>query len=52
MDKQRIFKKMCLIRHFEYELLKAYEQKRIPGVIYLSIGQEAPSATLSGLTPG
>jgi len=43
---------MCLVRHFEFEVAKAYENGLIPGHIYLSVGQESPSATISTLNEG
>jgi pyruvate dehydrogenase E1 component alpha subunit len=43
---------MCLIRHFELQVAQAYEQQMTPGPVYLSVGQEAPAATLSMLTRG
>ena len=52
MDRQEIFRKMCLTRYFEYQVAEAYTKKLVPGVIYLSVGQEAPSATISQLTQG
>ena len=52
MDIQTVFRKMCLIRHFELHAAQAYEQKLTPGTVYLAVGQEASSATVSMLTPG
>jgi pyruvate dehydrogenase E1 component alpha subunit len=52
MDIQVIFKKMCLIRHFELHTMQAFDYKLLPGPIYLSIGQESPSAAVSMLTKG
>ena len=52
MDQQEIFRKMCLTRYFEHQVAEAYTRKLVPGVIYLSVGQEAPSAVISQLTPG
>lgn len=43
---------MCLIRHFELQLAEAVKKGLIPGSVYLSVGQEAPSATISTLTKG
>lgn len=42
-----ILKKMFLIRSFEKELIKAHNNNQIHTPIYLSIGQESPSATVS-----
>jgi len=42
-----IFRKMCLIRNFEKEVIKAHNNNRIHTPVYLSIGQEAISATVS-----
>ncbi len=52
MDKAEIFRRMCLIRYFELETAEAQKQGHLPGPIYLSVGQEAPSATISMLTEG
>ncbi len=42
-----IFQKMSLIRNFEKEVIKAHNNNRIHTPVYLSIGQESPSATVS-----
>ncbi|MEM0465194.1 MAG: thiamine pyrophosphate-dependent enzyme [Candidatus Pacearchaeota archaeon] len=42
-----IFKKMCIIRYFEKEVIKAYNIGKINTPVYLSIGQESISATIS-----
>lgn len=52
MDRDRVFRKMCLTRQFELQAAQAYEQDRIPGPVYLSVGQESPSAVVSELTAG
>ena len=52
IDKNEVFRRMCLIRHFELQVAKAKDQGLLPGPIYLSVGQEAPSATISLLTAG
>lgn len=52
MNLEEIFKKMCLIRHFEIQAAKAVEKKLLPWFVYLSVGQEAPSAVVSTLTTG
>ena len=52
LDRQAVFRKMCLIRQFELRVIEATRQGAIPAVVYLSIGQEAVSATLSELTAG
>lgn len=51
LDLQAVFRKICLIRYFEHQVIEACQQKKVPGVVYLSVGQEAVSATLSDLTP-
>jgi TPP-dependent pyruvate/acetoin dehydrogenase alpha subunit len=45
-----IFRKMCLIRYFELQVVEAVKGNLIPGPVYLSVGQEAVSATISTLT--
>jgi pyruvate dehydrogenase E1 component alpha subunit len=52
MNVQDVFRRMCLIRHFEYQVAAAYEQKRCHAPVYLSVGQEACAATVSTLTEG
>jgi len=52
MDLKEIFKKMCLIRHFELKTAEKVSEKLLPWLVYLSAGQEAPSATISTLTEG
>ena len=52
MDLQGIFKKMCLIRHFELQVAEAARKDLLPGPVYLSVGQESPSAAISALTKG
>lgn len=48
----KIFRKMCLCRHFEQETMEAVRENQIPGPVYLSIGQEAAPASISLLTAG
>ena len=48
----KIFRKMCLIRHFELQVIEAVKCNLIPGPVYLSVGQEAVSASISTLTEG
>lgn len=43
---------MCLARFFEQETAVAYKEGLIPGSVYLSVGQEVPSAVISDLTKG
>jgi pyruvate dehydrogenase E1 component alpha subunit len=43
---------MCLVRHFELQVAGAVKKGLIPGLVYLSVGQEAPSAIISTLTQG
>lgn len=50
MNSPEVFRRMCLIRYFEYRVAEAYEQKRCPAPVYLSVGQEACAATVSMLT--
>lgn len=52
INKAEVFRRMCLIRHFELQTAEAHKQGFLPGPIYLSVGQEAPSATISMLTTG
>ncbi len=52
MNLQEIFRRMCLIRYFELQVAEAVKKKIIPWLAYLSVGQEAPSATISTLTKG
>jgi len=49
---KEIFKRMCLIRYFELQVADAVKRKLVPGPVYLSIGQETISATISILTEG
>ena len=41
---------MCLIRYFELQVAEAVKSELTPGPVYLSVGQEAISATISTLT--
>lgn len=52
IDLKEIFRRMCLIRYFELEVAEALKKELIPGLTYLSVGQEAISATISTLTKG
>lgn len=52
MNLIEIFKKMCLIRYFELQAGEAVRRNLIPGPVYLSVGQEAISSTISTLTSG
>ena len=52
MDLQEIFRRMCLIRYFEYQVAEAYQQKLCHAPIYLGVGQEACAGTVSTLTGG
>lgn len=47
---KEIFRKMCLIRYFELQVVEAVKNNLVPGPVYLSVGQEAISATISTLT--
>ncbi len=47
---KEIFRKMCLIRYFELQVVEAVKGNLIPGPVYLSVGQEAISASISTLT--
>lgn len=42
-----IFKKMCFIRNFEKQVIKAHNNNKIHTPVYLSIGQESISSTVS-----
>ena len=42
-----LFKKICLIRYFEFNVKEAYDQKLIKMPIYLSVGQESIVSALS-----
>lgn len=49
-DKQtllRIYKKIYAAREFDFNVIKAVEEKRIIAPVYLSLGQEAVAAALS-----
>jgi TPP-dependent pyruvate/acetoin dehydrogenase alpha subunit len=46
-----IFKRMCEIRYFELELVRAMKADLIDCPVYLSIGQESIAASLSVLCP-
>ncbi|MBU2541499.1 MAG: hypothetical protein KJ593_06330 [Candidatus Omnitrophica bacterium] len=52
LNLEEIFRKMCLIRYFEFQVVEAVKKNLVPGVVYLSVGQEAISATMSALTEG
>lgn len=47
-----MFKRMCLTRYFELELIKAYKAGFIHCPIYLSIGQESISASIATVISG
>ena len=43
-----MFNRMCLIRYFEIQVKKAYDEKLLPKIpIYLSVGQESIAAALA-----
>jgi pyruvate dehydrogenase E1 component alpha subunit len=42
-----IFRKMCMTRYFELELIKAVKDERVTYQVYLSLGQESISAAMS-----
>jgi pyruvate dehydrogenase E1 component alpha subunit len=52
LDRTGVFRRMCYIRYFEREVARACEQQRVPGVVYLAVGQESVAATVSTLTRG
>lgn len=52
MNLEEIFRKMCLIRHFELQAAEADRKKLLSWLIYLAAGQETPSAVISTLTKG
>jgi pyruvate dehydrogenase E1 component alpha subunit len=47
---KEILGKICFIRYFELQVVEAVKKNLIPGPVYLSVGQEAISATISNLT--
>ena len=49
---KEIFRKACLVRHFELQVADTLKKGLIPWLVYLSVGQETPSATISTLTKG
>jgi len=52
LDCREVFRRMCLIRHFERRAAEAFSAGCMSGPVYLAIGQEAPSATIATLTEG
>ena len=48
---EEIFKRMCEIRYFDLEVIKAHKGGHIYCPVYLSAGQEAVAASLSVLCP-
>lgn len=47
-----MFRRMCLIRYFELNVKKAYDQGLMPKApIYLSVGQETISAAIATMAP-
>ncbi len=52
LDHREVFRRMCLIRQFEQGAAQASTAGLTSGPVYLSIGQESPSATISTLTKG
>ena len=52
LDRQECLRRMCRTRQFELQVVAAYQRDLIPGPVYLSVGQEAPSAVISMLTAG
>ena len=48
---EEIFKRMCEIRYFDQEVIKAHKKGLIYCPIYLSAGQEAVAASLSVICP-
>lgn len=44
-----LFRRMCLIRYFEFEAARAYKAGLIHSPIYLSVGQESISAAISAV---
>lgn len=46
-DLLTIFRRMCMIRYFESELIEAVKDGRVTYQVYLSLGQEAISAAMS-----
>lgn len=50
MNLREIFRRMCLIRYFELQVVEAVKKGFITCPVYLSIGQETISSTISTLT--
>lgn len=46
-----IFRRMCLVRHFDTGVVRAVEDKYVTYPVYLSLGQEAVSAAMSLVIP-
>jgi TPP-dependent pyruvate/acetoin dehydrogenase alpha subunit len=47
-----VFRRMCLTRYFELQVIEAYKKGLIKCPVYLSIGQESISATVATLISG
>ena len=47
-----IFRRMCMCRYFEEGLIEAVRDGRVTNLVYLSLGQEAVSATLAEILQG
>ncbi len=47
-----MFRRICLIRYFEYNVAEAFKAKAIQNPVYLSLGQEAIAASLSTIVEG
>lgn len=46
-----IFRRICLVRYFELEVIKAVEEKYITNFVYLSSGEETTQAAMSLVIP-
>jgi pyruvate dehydrogenase E1 component alpha subunit len=47
-----IWRRMCLVRHFDLRVRRAHETKEIEALVYLSVGQEAIAAALGTVMEG
>jgi len=47
-----VFRRMCMVRHFEAGLIEAVKEKRVTVPVYLSTGQESIAAAMSLAVPG
>ena len=47
-----IWRRMCLVRHFDLRVRRAHETKEVESLVYLSVGQEAIAAALGTVMEG